>query len=165
MSNTWPKDSIALFEVAGRETTAELFKIAAKTAGGATTTAIITKAPAWLREIIPGIDAAAADRLAVLLSWSMYVQHTATVRELVRKWRIARNLGHAEGDALDLAMAQGAELAEQRFTSWALDLPLGETAPVTDRFMSALAERIVMRMRARQSFESESNGQQKEHPP
>jgi hypothetical protein len=70
------------------------------------------------------------------------------VRELTRKWRLARTIGVGDDDALDYALAQGAELCEQKFIEWCLDLPRGSGANITDRLMSALAERIADRVAA-----------------
>jgi hypothetical protein len=148
MTDRMPKNLIDLFAIADREITAELFKIAAPVAAGATTTAILAKAPAWMRAALVNIDDTDLDRIAVLLSWGMYLQHTATVREFSRKWKIAKTIGNSDDDALDFALAAGAELAEQRFTAWALDLPVGAAANSTNRFMSALAERIAVRVSA-----------------
>jgi hypothetical protein len=155
MKSAWPQDLIALFEIAGRETTAELFKIAAPIAAGNTKTAIITTAPAWLRKAIPGLADDDADRVAVLLTWGMYLAHTCTTRELCRKWKIGRTLGLDDTATIDFALAEGAELAEQRFVAWATNMPVGDTSPMTQRFMSALAERIATRIRARQHQQEE----------
>jgi hypothetical protein len=143
-----PKNLIDLFAIADREVTAELFKIAAPIAAGTTTTAIIIKAPPWMRTALADVGDTDLDRVAVLLTWGMYLQHTATVRELSRKWKIAKTIGNSDDDALDFALAAAAELAEQRFTAWALDLPVCATANSTNKFMSALAERIAVRVAA-----------------
>jgi hypothetical protein len=151
MTDRIPKNLIDLFQIADREVTAELFKIAMPIAAGTTTTAINTAAPDWLRVMFPSISAnfaADLDHFAVLLGWGLYVQHVCTTRELARKWRIARTIGNSDDDALDFALAAGAELVEQRFVAWALDLPVGAAANSTDRFMSALAERIATRVAA-----------------
>jgi hypothetical protein len=152
MADRIPKNLIDLFAIADREITAELFKIAAPVAAGATATTIATTAPPWLRTAFPSISAnfaADLDRFAILLTWAMYCQNVCTTRELARKWRIAKTLGTSDDDCLDFALAAGAELAEQRFTAWALDLPVGAAANSTDRFMSALAERIARRVASR----------------
>jgi hypothetical protein len=85
----------------------------------------------------------------VILTWGLYLQHTCTTRELARKWKIARTIGHGDDDALDFALAAAAELCEQRFVAWACDMPAGAAASSTDRFMSAFAERVANRVAAR----------------
>jgi hypothetical protein len=138
-----PDHLIDLFAIADRSTTSELFKIAGPVAAGATATACLTEAPPWLRALFPSVGSGDQDRFALLLTWSMFVQYTATTRELARKWRIAKTLGSSDADCIDFALAAGAEIAEQKFAAWALDLPVGATGGnVTDRFMSALAQRV-----------------------
>lgn len=138
----------------GRANTAALLEIAVTIAAG-TTTAITAEAPPFLRAALPGVSDGDLNRVALLLSWGMYLQHTTTVRELARKWRIARTIGAGEDDALDFALAAAAELAEQRFAAWALDVPIGAAASSTDRFLSALAERIAQRVVARMGAAAE----------
>jgi hypothetical protein len=145
----WPEHVVALFEIAGRENTAELYRIATPIAAGTTSSAIIYTAPAWLCAAFPNVAKEDLDRFILLVCWSMYCQHTATTRELCRKWKIARVIGHSEDDALDFALAQGAELAEQKFAEWVADLPRGAGASMTDRFLSAFAERVAQRVHAR----------------
>jgi hypothetical protein len=139
----------ALFEIAGRETTAELFKIAGPIAAGSTATAVITEAPAFIRAALPNLADDELDRVALLITWAMYITHTTTTRELSRKWKIAKTLGHADDDALDFALAEGAELAEQRFAAWAASMPVGAASNMTNKFMSAFAERVAARVLAR----------------
>src|SRR5262249_59811339 len=103
---------------------------------------IITEAPAFLRAQFPNLSDDDLNRVAILASWSQYVQHTCTTREFARKWRLSKVIGVGDGDAIDYALAQGAELCEQKFVEWALDLPRGAGAEITDRLMSALAERV-----------------------
>jgi hypothetical protein len=82
----------ALFEVAGREPTAELFKIAQRIHEGCAAEAILDAPPAWLREIFRDLDADALDRVGLFVSWAMHVQRTTTVRELVRERKIERTV-------------------------------------------------------------------------
>jgi len=141
-----PQRLVDLFAIADREVTAELFRIAI--AAGSTTTSIVTEAPAFLRTTFPSLAGDDLNRIAILTSWAMYVQHTATVRELSRKWRLARTIGVGDDDALDAALAQGAELCEQKFVEWVLDFPHGAAASSADRLMSAFAERVAGRIAA-----------------
>jgi hypothetical protein len=143
VTSTAPLD---LAEITGRPTTAALLTMAAAIITGKAVTAITTKAPAHMRALFPDMSAGDLDRVALLVGWAQYVQHTATTCELSRKWRIARTIGAAADDTLDFALAAAAELAEQRFTAWALDVPIGAAAASTDRFMTALAERIAQRV-------------------
>jgi hypothetical protein len=148
MTCTTPQRLIDLFAIADRAVTAELFKIASAIAAGSTTTSIVTEAPAFLRATFPNLADDDLNRVAILLSWGQYIQHTCTTRELSRKWRLTRTIGVGDDDALDYALAQGAELCEQKFVEWALDLPRGAAAASADRLMSAFAERVAGRIAA-----------------
>jgi hypothetical protein len=148
MTSATPQRLIDLFAIADRTVTAELFTIASAIAAGSTTTLIVTEAPAFLRALFPDLTDDEQNRVGILLAWSQYIQHVCTTRELARKWRLARIIGVGDDDALDYALAQGAELCEQKFTEWCLDLPHGGGANITDRLMSVLAERIASRVAA-----------------
>jgi hypothetical protein len=139
-------DLLDFAEVTGRPATAALLEMATAIITGKTADTITAEPPPFIRALFPDLDNNVLDRIAVLVSWGLYVQHTATVRELARKWRLARVVGNSEDDTLDLALAAAAELAEQRFAAWALDMPTGAAANSANRFMSALAERIAQRV-------------------
>jgi hypothetical protein len=137
-----------LFTVANREVTAELFKIARAITTGTIATRATVEHSAFTGALLPGLTDKERERVALLIGWAMHVQHTATTCELSRKWRIARFLGSSEGDAIDHALAKGAEFVEQQFVAMACNAPLGAAAGSTDRLMNALAERIAKRVAA-----------------
>jgi hypothetical protein len=145
----WPEHVVALFEIAGRENTAELYRIATPIAAGTTSSATFTRRRRGCARRSRTLRKRTSIGSSCWCVGSMYCQHTATTRELCRKWKIARVIGHSEDDALDFALAQGAELAEQKFAEWVADLPRGAGASMTDRFLSAFAERVAQRVHAR----------------
>jgi len=70
---------LALFEIAGRETTTELLKIATAIATGATVIAVEPKASELLRSALPDLADNDQDRAALLLCWAMHAQHVTTI--------------------------------------------------------------------------------------
>lgn len=148
MTSAAPQCLIDLFAIADRATTAELFKIASAIVAGSATTSIVTEAPTFIRALFPNLTDDDQNRVTILLAWAQYIQHVCTTRELARKWRLARIIGVGDDDALDYALSQSAEICEQKFTEWALDLPRGAAANITDQLMSAFAERVAGRIAA-----------------
>jgi hypothetical protein len=65
----WPEHVVALFEIAGRENTAELYRIATPIAAGTTSSAIIYTAPAWLCAAFPNVAKEDLDRFILLVCW------------------------------------------------------------------------------------------------
>jgi hypothetical protein len=150
MNDRPPPRLVDFFDLVGRTNTAQLFQIAGAIAAGGIAT-LIDETPAFLGAAFPDLGGADLRRFVLLLVWAMHCQHVKTTAELARKWKLARTLGGSNEDAIDHALAEGAALAEQKFAEWALDLPPGGGANMTDRFMSALAERIAARVAAYQT--------------
>jgi len=83
----------ALFEVAGREVTGELLKIARAIAGDAAnnlTTAGPEIARLALRNIAEKLAPEDFERIGLAISWAMVCQHTATIAEIERRRRLAK---------------------------------------------------------------------------
>jgi hypothetical protein len=156
MTRPIPPHLTDLFTIADRAVTAALFEAAATVAAGSAADAIVAAPPPFVRALFPDLVDADRVRIAILVGWAQYTQHICSTREICRRWRIARTLGASDGDAIDDALAQGAEFCEQQFVAWACGAPLGAVANSTDRFMSALAERIAARVAAYQSSGSRS---------
>jgi hypothetical protein len=106
MAHAIPRRLADLFAIADRPVTAALFEIASAVAAGATTTSIAAEVPDFLRAMFPNLSEDDLDRVAILASWGMYCQHTATTRELARKWRLARTIGVGDDDAIEFALAE-----------------------------------------------------------
>jgi hypothetical protein len=69
----------ALFEIADRETTAKLLKIAVPITTGATAIAVEPEASELLRSALPGGYDGDRGRAALLLCWAMHAQHVTTI--------------------------------------------------------------------------------------
>ena len=100
MAHAIPRRLADLFAIADRPVTAALFEIASAVAAGATTTSIAAEVPDFLRAMFPNLSEDDLDRVAILASWGMYCQHTATTREL------ARTIGVGDDDAIEFALAE-----------------------------------------------------------
>jgi hypothetical protein len=75
---------LALFEIASRETTTELLKIAAAITAGATMIAVEPKASELLRSALPGLTDNDQGRAALLLCWAMHAQHVTTTTAVAK---------------------------------------------------------------------------------
>jgi hypothetical protein len=109
VTHTTPQRLANLFAITDRAVTADLFKIASAIAAGSTTASVFSETPSFLRAKFPDLSDNDLSRVALLMSWAMYLQHTATTRLFVRKWRVAKDVGVDNDAAHAIALTQSVD--------------------------------------------------------
>jgi hypothetical protein len=102
---------LALFEIASRETTTELLKIATAITTGATVIAVEPKASELLRSALPDLADNDQDRAALLLCWAMHAQHVTTIAVAKPAKSPARKKKTAAATRGDIGQTSSGEVA------------------------------------------------------